>query len=119
MSRIDNIKGKGVKFSKEYQPTPKAKSNGTTRIKKIREAIEYFSSQVKSKIKDNDGNNIELTYESNIFYMLIKKANKGDLKAIELIMKVIPGFLATTKNAIVDENGKVKDNTLKIVWEKK
>ena len=38
-------------------------------------------------------------------YQLYKKANGGDLKAIELLMKVIPNFVVPTKVSNTDPEG--------------
>lgn len=103
-------------FSKEYQPSPEAKSAGHKRIKTILAAVEYFGNKVKSRVKV-DGEEIELTYESNIFFKLMEKANNGDLKAIELISKVIPGFLQSQKvdNRNVDKDGNDVSNAPVII----
>lgn len=98
------IKETQVKFSKENQPSPKAKSEGRRRIRNIKEAIEFFGNQLKAKV-NVEGEEVELTFESNIAYQLYKKANEGDLKAIELIMKVIPNFVAPSKIAQTDSKG--------------
>lgn len=98
------IKETQVKFSKENQPSPKAKSEGRRRIRNIKEAIEFFGNQLKAKV-NVEGEEVELTFESNIAYQLYKKANEGDLKAIELIMKVIPNFVVPTKVSNTDPEG--------------
>ncbi len=101
----------GKPFSKENQPSPQAKSEGKRRIRNIKEAVEFFGSQLKASINVNN-ENVELTFESNIAYQLYKKANEGDLKAIELIAKVIPDFLSPAKQEITT-------NEISIKWEKK
>jgi pyridoxine/pyridoxamine 5'-phosphate oxidase len=97
-----NIKDKGVKFSKEYQPSPEAKSAGKKRISDFKEAITFFGEQLKKQIQI-DGEVIELTYHSNIAYQLLKKANEGDLKAIDILAK-IEGWNAPTKAENVNNN---------------
>jgi hypothetical protein len=82
-----NIASKGVKFSREYQPTPKAKSEGKRRIINFKEAMSCLGEKPKTTI-EIEGETIELTYYSNIAYKLLEKANDGDLKAIEMIMKI-------------------------------
>ena len=93
-----NIAKEGVKFSKEYQPSPDAKSKGKKRISDFKEAITFFGEQLKKQIQI-DGELIELTYHSNIAYQLLKKANDGDLKAIEILSK-IQGWNAPTEQTI-------------------
>lgn len=91
MPKGDNLKGKGgVKFSSTNQPSPEAKSV-PKKITKFKEALEHFAEIKKSKIGD-----IEFTLESNIAYVLLDKANKGDLQAIKLLIDVF-GWNASTK----------------------
>jgi hypothetical protein len=97
-----NIAKEGVKFSKEYQPSPEAKSNGKKRISDFKEAITFFGEQLKKQISI-DGELIELTYHSNIAYQLLKKANEGDLKAIDILAK-IEGWNAPTKSENINTN---------------
>jgi hypothetical protein len=94
MPKGDNLKGKGgVKFSSTNQPSPEAKSV-PKRITKFKVALEHFSEIKKSTIGDT-----EFTLESNIAYVLLEKANKGDLQAIKLLIDVF-GWNATTKQDI-------------------
>lgn len=79
-----NVKNLGKKFSSEYQPSPEAKS-GKRRVTQFKEAMLYFGEQLKKKI-NVEGEEVELTFESNIAYELLKKANEGDLKAIQIII---------------------------------
>lgn len=100
--RNPNIANEGVKFSKEYQPSPEAKSAGKKRISDFKEAICFFGEQLKKQIQI-DGEVIELTYHSNIAYQLLKKANEGDLKAIDILAK-IEGWNAPTKSENTNTN---------------
>jgi len=93
-----NIAKEGVKFTKEYQPSPEAKSKGKKRISNFKEAITFFGEQLKKQIQI-DGEIIELTYHSNIAYQLLKKANEGDLKAIDILAK-IEGWNAATETKV-------------------
>ncbi len=86
---------RGKKFSKDYQPTPESKSK-PKRITQFREAIDFFGQQLKSKTII-DGEDVELTFHANIAFKLMEMANKGDMKAIELITKVLPDALAVKK----------------------
>ena len=93
MARGDHNRGKqfGKPFSTENQPTPESKA-GKKRIVKFREALDFLS-----KIKRNDIYDTELTLESNIAYVLMTKANNGDINAIKLIIDVL-GLNAPTKS---------------------
>ena len=93
MPKGEHLKGKGgKKFTSEYQP-PNESKRVPKRIMKIRDAFDYFGTQLKSKVNVNN-EEIELTFESNIGYKLMDMANKGDLKAIELLTKMMPDWLA-------------------------
>ena len=83
----------GNNFALNPQPTPEAKSV-PKRITKFKVALEHFSEIKKSTIGDT-----EFTLESNIAYVLLEKANKGDLQAIKLLIDVF-GWNATTKQDI-------------------
>jgi hypothetical protein len=82
-----NIANEGKKFSKDYQPSPEAKSKGKRRLNNFKDALEFLGSQLK-KVATFDGQETELTFEANIAYELMKKANEGDLKAIEIMAKL-------------------------------
>ena len=91
MPKGDNLKGKGgVKFSSSNQPSREAKSV-PKKITKFKEALAHFAEIKKSTIGD-----IEFTLESNIAYVLLDKANKGDLQAIKLVIDVF-GWNAPSK----------------------
>lgn len=109
-----NIAKEGVKFTKEYQPTPEAKSNGKNRISNFKEAITFFGEKLKKQISI-DGELIELTYHSNIAYQLLKKANEGDLKAIDILVKIegwdAPKELKITNNDNVFKLEIINENT--------
>lgn len=99
MPKGENLKGKGGKlFSSTYQPTNEAKSV-PKRITKFKDALNHFAEIKKSTIEG-----IEFTLESNIAYVLLEKANKGDLHAIKLLIDVF-GWNAPSKTAITDTNG--------------
>jgi hypothetical protein len=82
-----NIANEGKKFSKDYQPSPEAKSKGKRRLNNFKEALEFLGNQLR-KVTTFDGEETELTFEANIAYELMKKANDGDLKAIEIMAKL-------------------------------
>lgn len=93
MARGDHNRGKkfGKPFSTENQPTPESKA-GKKRIVKFREALDFLS-----KIKRNEIYDTELTLESNIAFVLMAKANNGDINAIKLLIDVL-GLNAPTKS---------------------
>ena len=82
-----NIANEGKKFSKDYQPSPEAKSKGKRRLNNFKDALEFLGNQLR-KVTTFDGEETELTFEANIAYELMKKANEGDLKAIEIMAKL-------------------------------
>ena len=92
MPKGDNLRGKktGNNFAFNKQPSPEAKSV-PKKITKFKEALEHFAEIKKSTIGD-----IEFTLESNIAYVLLDKANKGDLQAIKLVIDVF-GWNAPSK----------------------
>jgi hypothetical protein len=83
-----NIANEGKKFSKDYQPSPEAKSKGRKRINGFKDALEFFGTQLKEMKTLEDGTEVDLSFEANIGYQLMKKANEGDLKAIEIMAKL-------------------------------
>lgn len=106
MARGDNLKGKktGNNFAINPQPAPERKSV-PKKITKLKKALEYFSETHKQTV-----NGVELTLESNIGYVLLEKANKGDLQAIKLLSDIL-GWNASTKNEteiIVKNRAKMK-----------
>ncbi len=92
MPKGDNLKGKktGNNFALKGQPSPESKSV-PKKITKFKEALAHFAEIKKSTIGD-----IDFTLESNIAYVLLDKANKGDLQAIKLLIDVF-GWNASTK----------------------
>jgi hypothetical protein len=84
-------------FSKENQPPSERKSEGKKKISRMKEALEFFAEQFTNTETLINGEEIELTFESNVAYQLLKKANKGDLHAIRLLMD-IHGWEAPKKN---------------------
>lgn len=83
-----DISKDGVKFSKENQPTPEAKSKGKRRIKDIRHALEFIGQQLKARTKDNEGGIVELSREAAIVNKLYEMAETGDIRAIETLAKL-------------------------------
>jgi hypothetical protein len=62
-----NIANEGKKFSKDYQPSPEAKSKGKRRLNNFKEALEFLGNQLR-KVTTFDGEETELTFEANIAY---------------------------------------------------
>ncbi len=73
----------------------------------MREALEFFGAQVRN-IENVNGEEIELTFESNIGMKLLEQANEGDLKAIELLSKMFPNWLQATKIDLKADIGAIK-----------
>ena len=88
--------GKGTQFSKDNQPSPAAKSAGKVRVTYIKTAMEFIGQQIYCSQKDEDGNIIEFSREAAIVNKLYEKAEKGDLKAIQILID-IGGWKATAK----------------------
>lgn len=82
-----NIKDKGVKFSKDYQPTGKAKSEGRRRINTIKDALKFIAEQVASKKNTVDGE-FEFSMEAEIIYKQVEKALKGDTESAKFMARI-------------------------------
>ena len=85
MPKGDNLKGKktGNNFALNPQPSGAAKAAGRRRISSIKEAVSFLAEQLKS-VKKIGNDEIEFTFESNIAFELMRKANEGDLNAIKI-----------------------------------
>jgi len=75
----ENLK-KGVRFSKENQPSPEAKSKGHQKRKTMREMLDYLLSK---EITNKNGE--KATTQEAIMVAAIKKALTGDTRSIEFI----------------------------------
>jgi hypothetical protein len=87
MAKIDNLKGKGVKFSKDYQPSPENKSAGKKKIKTIKDALIFIGEQIASK-KNTINGEFEFSMEAEIIYKQVEKALQGDTKSAEFMAKI-------------------------------
>lgn len=76
---LKNLK-KGKKFSKDYQPSPEAKSKGQKNAKTFREVLDYL---LEKEITNKAGE--KATTREAISVSLIKKALSGDVRAYEVI----------------------------------
>lgn len=113
MDKLENLK-KGKKFTSDYQPTGKAKSEGKRRINDFKEAMTYLGSQLRSKYTDENGNEIELGFDANLALTLMQMANKGDHKAMDMMFK-IKGFYAPEKlEATLKEIKVIREDANKI-----
>lgn len=88
----------GKPFSSENQPSSEKKSV-PKKITKFKEALAHFAEIQRSTI-----GGVEFTLESNVAYVLLDKANKGDLQAIKLLIDIF-GWNAPTKTATTNANG--------------
>ena len=82
-----NIKDKGVKFSKDYQPTPKAKSDGRKRINTIKDALIFIAEQIASK-KNTANGEFEFSMEAEIIYKQVEKALNGDTESAKFMARI-------------------------------
>lgn len=75
---------KGKKFSKDYQPSGKAKSEGKLKKKTFRDMLEFL---LEKEITNKAGE--KATTQEAISVSLIKKAMSGDVRAFEVIRDTI------------------------------
>ena len=75
---------KGKKFTKEYQPTPEAKSQGHQKRKSMREMLDYL---LEKEITNSAGQ--KASTQEAITVSLIKQALNGNVKAWEVIRDTI------------------------------
>lgn len=80
---LKNLK-KGKQFSKDYQPSPEAKSQGQKNAKTMRETLEIL---LAKEITNKAGETA--TTREAISVSLIKKAMSGDVRAFEVIRDTI------------------------------
>lgn len=103
----EQIRGAGKKFTKDYQPTPEAKSQGRKRLTKMKEALEYLGGLLHAVETTETGEEIQLTWEAQIGKSLIQKAMKGDLQAIKLLGDFLGWEAPKTQNLNV--KGEIKE----------
>lgn len=80
---LKNLK-KGKQFSKDYQPSPEAKSQGQKNAKTFRDMLEIL---LEKEITNKAGE--KATTQEAISISLIKKAMSGDVRAFEVIRDTI------------------------------
>lgn len=81
------------KFTKDYQPTPEAKSKGKLKANAEKRQIET-SAQIISRLLEkeitNKSTGEQLTQkEAMLLGVLYKAINEHDLKAVEMVLKLI------------------------------
>ena len=79
----ENLK-KGVKFSKENQPTPEAKRNGHQKKKTMREMLDYL---LEKELTSKNGE--KATTLEAMMTAMIKQGLNGNVKAVEFIRDTI------------------------------
>lgn len=82
-----------------FQPSSQSKINGWIKLrekKEMKESTEFFLN-LPSRIINYDGANVQLNSQDEIAKNLVEMAQKGNLKAIELLTKIMPNWLATQK----------------------
>lgn len=99
------------KFTKDYQPTPEAKSAGHKRLGRIKEALEFLGAQLHSEETNLEGETILLSWEAKIGHELMRKAIKGDLGAVKILADIC-GW-----NAPINQNINLKADLAKLVEE--
>jgi hypothetical protein len=85
-----------IPFSKENQPTSEAKKIGWQKRREFLDSMDIFLSERTRIIKIN-GVNFQLTKQDEIINKLIQEATNGNLKAVELLSKMIPNWVASQK----------------------
>lgn len=76
------------KFSKENQPPPENKSKGKLKLSRMKEALEYFAQQFHKIYIQEDGQEVEMTFEGSVAHALLQKALKGDVQAIKVLADI-------------------------------
>ena len=103
---------KGKKFSKDYQPSGKAKSEGKLKKKTFREVLDYL---LEKEITNKAGE--KASTQEAITVALIAQALKGNIRAWELIRDTIgekpSDKLETTQTTINIQDKKVIDKVMK------
>lgn len=94
---------KGKKFSKDYQPSGKAKSEGKLKKKTFRDMLEFL---LEKEITNKAGE--KATTQEAISVSLIKKAMSGDVRAFEVIRDTI-GEKPTDKIDATNTNMDITD----------
>ena len=87
-----------------FQPSSQSKINGWIKLrekKEMKESTEFFLN-LPSRTINCDGVDIQLNSQDEIAKNLVEMAQKGNLKAIELLTKIMPNWLAVQKTENVN-----------------
>ena len=117
MSKVDNLKGKQVKFSSDNQPKPEAKSLGHKKskimLRTLEDYVDKLQNTVGAVIKQGD-DVIELSELNQMISAQVQKAKSGDTKAFDSVMKFLQPI--TTK---IDHTTNGKEINIPIIeWVK-
>ena len=85
-----------IPFSKENQPTSEAKKIGWQKRREFLDSMDIFLSE-RTRILTVNGVEFQLTKQDEIINKLIQEATNGNLKAVELLSKMIPNWIASQK----------------------
>lgn len=84
---------KGKKFTGDYQPKPERKSNGKRKANALRKEIEKSAEILKrllaEEIENPKTGQVLTKKEAMLYGVLVKAIKEHDLKAVELILKLI------------------------------
>ena len=78
------------------QPTSEAKKEGWRRRRELKESADFFLNLPSRKLT-YDGVDYEINSQDEIAKKLVEMAQKGNLKAVELLTKIMPNWLAAQK----------------------
>lgn len=79
-----------------YQPTSEAKKEGWRKRRELKESADFFLNLPSRKLT-YDGVDYEINSQDEIAKKLVEMAQKGNLKAVELLTKIMPNWLAAQK----------------------
>lgn len=83
------------------QPTSEAKKEGWRRRRELKESADFFLNLPSRKLT-YDGVDYEINSQDEIAKKLVEMAQKGNLKAVELLTKIMPNWLAAQKTENVN-----------------
>lgn len=82
------------------QPTSEAKKEGWRRRRELKESADFLN--LPSRKLTYDGVDYEINSQDEIAKKLVEMAQKGNLKAVELLTKIMPNWLAAQKTENVN-----------------
>ena len=100
MPKGEHLKSKviGKRYSKEYQPDPKKKSEGRKRLGSMKEALAYIGNAIHTKQAEVGDETVDLTFEAQYAKKLFEMCLKGNVPAMQL-MANINGWMKENKGA--------------------